>query len=395
MGLTRKGDNWFIDYYAGGRRKREKIGASKKLAERVLAKRKTEIAENRYLDIKKEKNIPFQKLTELYLSYARTNKKSYSNDIHYMKKFIEFFGDRNISGITPLMVEQFKAARKDTISEATINRYLSVLKHMFNKGIEWGLCESNPVKKVKLFKENNSRIRYLEFGEMDRLLDNCADFLKPVILTALNTGMRQGEILNLTTEDVDLKRKIIYIRQSKSGEHRECPINSVLSETFQSLEKNPKTPHIFLDNEGQKLGRFVVRYFFEKAVKQAGIEDFHFHDMRHTFASHLVMAGVDIMTVKELLGHKTLKMTLRYSHLSPNHKSAAVETLGATLRKNMDTFWTLEGGREEKGVSAGIEKSLKNDTIDDNGQVAERLIAPDCKSGVLGTAKVRILPCPF
>jgi integrase len=142
--------------------------------------------------------------------------------------------------------------------------------------------------------------------------------------------MRKGEILGLKWDNVDLKHRFILLDKTKNGDRREIPINDTLRGIFQGIARRLDVPYVFFD---QSTGKAIqdVKRSFSSACRRAGIRDFHFHDMRHTFASHLVMAGIDITTVKELLGHKTLTMTLRYAHLAPSHKVNAVDILDSTL----------------------------------------------------------------
>lgn len=345
MGVYLKNGNWFIDYRVNGRRKREKIGPNKTLAETVLKKRKVEIAEGKFLDIKKEQKIKFEDMAQMYLDiHAKPNKKSCHSDEDLIKTLSRFFAGKYLYEITPMAVEQFKAERAKEVSPATVNRALACLKCMFNKAIEWSKAEVNPVKKVKLFKENNIRVRYLEKEEIKRLIDNASAHLKPILIVALNTGLRKGEILNLKWTDLDFKNNIIYIRESKSGERREVPMNMLVRRTLIAVRKHPDSPYVFCNANGENYAN--VRKSFFTACKKSSIINFRFHDLRHTFASHLVMGGVDLNTVRELLGHKSLEMTLRYSHLSPDHKQRAV----ANLSRQMDTFWTPERNKETEEV---------------------------------------------
>lgn len=336
MGIKKRGEDYWIDYYAFGKRKRQKIGPSKVLAENILRKRKLEIVENRYLDVKKNEKVKFEDFGKTYLElHSKPNKKSWKkSDVNSLKRLSSFFGDRYLYAITPMLVEKYKISRSRGVSPATVNRELACLKHMFNKAIEWGKTENNPVRKVKLFKENNKRLRYLEKEEIKKLLDSCSDHLKPIVTVALFTGMRRGEILNLKWHDIDFQRGIIYILDSKNNEKREIPMNEVVKKTLVGVRKHPDSSYIFCNKDGRPYGD--VKRSFLTALKKAGILDFRFHDLRHTFASQLVMAGVDLNTVRELMGHKSLEMTLRYSHLSPDHKRRAVDILS----KQMDTIWT-------------------------------------------------------
>lgn len=354
-GVTRKGDNYFIDYRVNGKRKREKIGPSKKLAEDVLRKRKVEIAENKFLDVNKEQRIKFKDFAHTYLeTHAKPNKRSWqTTDRHYLKRLVPFFGEKYLYEINPMMIERFKAERKAEVSVASVNRELALLKCMFNKAIDWNMTKENPVRKVKLFKENNWRTRYLEKEELVRLLRNSSFILRAIITVAVNTGMRKGEIMWLKWSNVDIGRSYITLHQTKNGEKRFVPMNKAVRETLIAVRKHPESAYIFAGKDGEP---FNFRKSFETAIGKSGILSFRFHDLRHTFASHLVMAGVDLNTVRELLGHKSIAMTQRYSHLSPDHKARAVEILAA----KMDTFWTLEPKEAQSSKVSGTVSHLES-----------------------------------
>jgi integrase len=222
------------------------------------------------------------------------------------------------------------------------------------------------VRKVKLLKEDK-RLRYLNVDESRTLVDACEGYLKDIVVTALNSGMRRGEILGLKWDRVDLKHGFILLDKTKNGERREIPINNTLRGVLQGITRRLDIPYVFFDPATGK--HFLdVKRSFSTALKKVetlkcpdcryqgmrvkskehagncpecgsalavikGIEDFHFHDLQHTFASHLVMAGVDLTTVSRLLGHKDIKMTLRYSHLAPAHMTRAVDILDKTLNE--------------------------------------------------------------
>lgn len=335
MGKYQKGEDWYIDYYVHGRRKREKIGPSKTLAETVLKKRKVEIAEGKFLDIRKEYRVKFEEITSMYLElHAKPNKKSWHSDEDTIRLLKKYFGGRYLSEITPLLVDKFKMERAKKVSPATVNRNLACLKCMFNKAIQWGKATDNPVRQIKLFKEDNKRTRYLEKEEIVRLLAKCRGNLKAIVTVAINTGMRKGEILNLKWHDCDFRHNIIYLYNTKNGEKREVPMNEQVKITLIRVRKHPQSSYIFCNKKGEPY-KDIKKSFFT-ALEKSAILNFHFHDLRHTFASHLVMSGVDLNTIRELMGHKSLEMTLRYSHLSPDHKQRAVAVLG----QRMDTIWT-------------------------------------------------------
>lgn len=325
MGVFKKGNDWYIDYHVNGRRKREKVGPSKRLAESVLAKRKVEIAEGKFLDIERKLKVRFEDFAKEYMEYSKANKRSWKRDVVSLKNLLPVFGDKYLAEITPLMVEQYKNRRRDQVTPATVNREMALLKNMFNKAIQWGKAAENLVAKVKLFKEDKGRLRLLTEEELERLLEVAPPHLQPILVVALNTGLRKSEILNLKWDDVDFQQERILVADAKNREWREIPMNLAVFKALVSIERHPESPYVFCKPNGQPYGN--VRKSFEKALRIAGIENFRFHDLRHTFASHLVMAGVDLMTVKELLGHKSLEMTMRYSHLSPAHKRKAVDLL--------------------------------------------------------------------
>ena len=334
MGVYKRGTTWYIDYYAGYKRRREKIGPSKRQAETVLKKRMVQVAENRFLEVEKCEKIRFEEMTELYLeNYSKPNKKSSRRDVTSINNLEPFFAGKYLHEITPLDMEKYKRRRRGKVSNATVNREVACLKHIFTKAIEWGIVQKNPGKKVKLLQERNTRLRYLDEKEIRRLYDACAEHLKPIVIVALNTGMRKEEILSLKWKDLDYRSRTISILDTKNGESRELPMNDIVYRALLDIGKKTGGPWVFCKKNGERYGN--VRKAFGGARKRAGIVDFRFHDLRHTFASHLVMAGVDLRTVQELLGHKSFEMTLRYAHLSPEHKKAALDVLG----KKMGPIW--------------------------------------------------------
>ena len=169
---------------------------------------------------------------------------------------------------------------------------------------------------------------------VSRLLKHAEEPYRTLFLTAILTGMRRGEILGLKWSDIDFKRDIMTLHDTKNGERREVYMNEQVKTAFIRTPKNPTSPYVFCGSNGKPCRD--IRKSFWTALRISDIKDFHFHDLRHTFASQLVMSGVDLNTVRELLGHKSMQMTLRYSHLSPNHKQNAVDVLS----KKMDTIWT-------------------------------------------------------
>ncbi|MDD4363432.1 MAG: site-specific integrase, partial [Atribacterota bacterium] len=241
----------------------------------------------------------------------------------------------------PQMIEEYKTKRLQVgVSPATVNRELSCLRHLFNKAIEWGYLIKNPMQSVKLLKEPPGRTRYLRTEEIERLLDvidtfseDIRSYLKPIVLIALNTGLRKREILQLRWKDIYFEKRKITVSVTKTNEVRVIPMNETIYRELKEMSQKNDSEYLFCNKKSEPFGN--VRKSFDRALKLAGIEDFRFHDLRHTFASHLVMNGCDIRTVQRLMGHKDIKMTMRYSHLSRSHLQDAVSKL--------DMSWTPKG----------------------------------------------------
>jgi len=324
--LFKKRENWYIDYCVKGRRKRKMIGPSKRLAESVLRKTEVEIAENKYLDMKREVKIKFKDFSDRYLEdHAKPNKRSWKTaDVNYLKRLVPFFGAKYLFEIDSFMVEKYKTLRKAEVSVASVNRELALLKCMFNRAIDWGVTTDNPVRKVKFFKENNCRLEYLNKEQIHQLLSHCHGMLKYIVVMAINTGMRKGELQNLKWDDVDFHKGHIVIRYTKNGEQRFLPMNQIVVRMLSEMKSMAKSAYIFCGEEGTP---YNFRKSFATALKKSGIFGFRFHDLRHTFASHLRMAGLELSAIGEFLGHKSLEMTKRYAHLSPDFKARSIELL--------------------------------------------------------------------
>ncbi|MDD5529931.1 MAG: tyrosine-type recombinase/integrase [bacterium] len=315
---------WYVDYYHKGKRRTRAISKSKRIAELVLKDIEVKIAKEEHLGIQETGKTLFSSFAEKYLDYSKANKMPLSSrrDIINLKHLTDYFKNYYLHELKPEIIEKYKAERLEKVEPASVNRELATLKHLYTKAIEWGYNIENPAKRVKLLREPSGRIRYLEKDEIKRLLDTCASHIKPIVVVALNTGMRRGEILNLKWQDISLKNRTIAIRNSKSHEARTLPMND---DVFDALKKIPKNGEFVFMWNGNKIAD--IKNAFNNAVKRANIKNFHFHDLRHTFASYLAMDGFNLMTIQKLLGHKDIKMTMRYSHLSESNLKDAVQRL--------------------------------------------------------------------
>jgi len=332
----KRGGTWWITYYVGTRQRKERVGkdgeVTKTDAKKALRSRMGDIVQGHFDVAKTEKQPTLREFAKDYMAWSKQNKKSWDSDEYRLRyHLLPFFGDYPLNEITPWIIEKYRSKRNQTkAKKATINREIGTLKAVFNKAILWGKTRENPVRKIKLYQENNTIVRYLTKTEASRLIASCEPFLRSIVLLALNTGMRKGEIFKLQWRDVNLKRGIITIRDGKDGRDAHIPMSENVKALFSSLPRFDDNPHVF---PGMKPDAPLnnVTNSWRTARKKAGIKDFRFHDLRHTFASWLVMDGIDIYTVKDLLRHKSIEMTMRYTHLAPEHKQAAVNRLGGII----------------------------------------------------------------
>ena len=356
MAIFQRENIWYVDYTVGKgkhrRRVRQAIGNRKTDAIAYLGKIHGAKRENKLFDMKKEYNYTFNDLLERYKE-AYKGQSSYKTKACYFPVLKKFFAGRLLSEITLYDLEKFRNKRKATRiisktkkttdvgkirkstlkpqkerSYASVNRTLSSLRHMFSKAVEWDMMEKSPFINAKnlFYKENNMRLRFLTEDEEERLLFYCIEYLQAIVITALNTGMRKGEVLSLKWTQI--RNGFIYLTKTKSREPRQTPINKTLRALFKSLPRHIRSDYVFCDKEGRP--HKDVKRSFPTALKKSCIEDFRFHDLRHSFASRLVMKGAGLKAAQELLGCKSIKMTMRYSHLSEDFKKAAVELLDRT-----------------------------------------------------------------
>jgi integrase len=352
-GLYKRGNVWWCCYKSlSGKIVRQTTEMnSYDDAVEFLNKRKAEIRAGKNPGTKKIKQYLFSELAAEYLKFCERQKSFHSKQI-MIKQLDAVFKGIPLRFINSLMLEKFQTDRIQKGNKAaTVNRLVACLKHMFTKATEWEMVEEESLKrvrKVKLLRENNSRLRFLSKEECQNLINACDQHIRPIVIIALNSGMRKSEILNLTWNQVDLKHGFIMLERTKNGERREIPINMSLRNALENLPRRLDGGYIFVNQKKGKPFR-DIRKSFPSALKKVGIEDFRFHDLRHTFASQLVMAGVDITTIKELLGHKSLAMTMRYSHLSPSHKARAVELLDTVLSEKTELDMTDKEGSSQIG----------------------------------------------
>ena len=325
MGIYQRGQKYYIDYRFQGRRIRECAGFDRDMAEKALVARKGEIVQERF-QLAKMKHIRFDIFAKQYMDCAKTDKRSWERDERLLKKLTPFFGDRVLNDISPFLIESYKKKRLEEVKPATVNREIALLKHMYNLAIRWRKASHNPMMDVRLLREEPFQERVLSPEEITKILAACTEYSRPVVLAAIHTGMRLGEILSLRWRQVDLKQRVITLTHTKNGRLRKVPINDTLFETLKALKEKNGSEFVYTYNRtGKPVQKFQTAWL--AALRRAGVPRCRFHDLRHTFASHLVAAGVDLVTVKELLGHSNIITTMRYAHSAPEQKKQAVAVL--------------------------------------------------------------------
>lgn len=363
--VNKQGITWQIDYYDPQGKRVMKCFPKRADGEAYLGKVLAAKKEGRYhdvFDLKKETFTTFNELADKYVENFKTQKSFAGFKSHVIRELRKIFGDRRLSQITYFDLESWRNQRRGACTrsgkpraDASVNRDLAILGHMLSKATEWGLLESSPFKKGKSlrFKENNHRLRFLKEAEIAPLLGACTHHLRPIVETALLSGMRRGELLSLKWEQI--RNGFIYLTETKSGKPRQIPINDRLQKVFKEVRRGNqlKSPYVFCDSRGKRF--YEVKRSYASACRRAGIEDFRFHDQRHTFASHLVMKGAGLKAVQELLGHADLKMTMRYAHLSQEHLKDSVNLLNdLSCGKEKVNI----GSKPERGGNLPIANSL-------------------------------------
>jgi site-specific recombinase XerD len=332
---------WIRYQDADGRERKEKVGSLRNAGKLV---------ENRRTDARRGLKLPetlrarpatFGEIAKTALEYSKANKRSYRNDIYRMAMLVEKFGTWKAEAIKPRDIENWLASQTQW-KVSTKNRTLALMKLAFRLAEKNETIKTNPARLVQQKDENNKRVRYV--NQYDPLPTE-EEYLKPYTTEetrvraviakrfpahmadfdlAIHTGMRSSEQYGLEWTSVNFERRLLTIPRSKHGEERHIQLNAAAISTLKSLLPNMERSNFVFR------GVQNSRYWFEKRViPEAGIRDFHWHDLRHTFASRLAMVGVDIRTIQELMGHKNITTTMRYAHLTPAHLQSAVERLDA------------------------------------------------------------------
>jgi integrase len=256
-------------------------------------------------------------------------------------------GQVRLAKIRRVDVNQYATARSAKVAPGSVVKELNVLKHLLNLALEWELIPFNPAQNVKLPRVPAGRIRYLQPGELRTVLEACPEWLRPIAGLLAVTGMRRSEALNLRWLDIDRTGRRILLPQTKNGDGRIVYLNQLACVILDSLCAGAPTDRVFSVTNDVTPNN--VSLAFLRACRRVGVEDFRLHDLRHTAASWLRMNGADLQDVAELLGHRDLRMTKRYSHLSPEHLQNAVEALDGVFA-SVKELLLPRGGKETDGL---------------------------------------------
>lgn len=337
--LYKRGQIYQMAYRRNGRWVRQSTGTRwKEEAKCKLADTELRVFRGEELGVREEPVPAFRELTVAYLQREQTRgKRSFIRERIAVEKHLEpFFGSKPVNAITPRMIDDYISSRLARVQNATVNREVGIFRHILNIGIKWGYLKTNPVAGYVKLEEPPGRLRFLTEAELGALFNECDAYLRAVAITLLHTGMRKGEAEALRWEDVDFTRRLITLRASKNNTRRAIPMSETLVAELQRLRRQRLGDMVFYR------GRF--RKALENAIRRAGIKDFRpHHDFRHTWASYMAMAGASLLELMEIGGWKSLKMVMRYAHLSPSHLQGAAARLDAKYAQAATQITTQSG----------------------------------------------------
>jgi len=311
-------------------------------ARKWAQKTEADIREGRYFKTPEAKKHTLAETIDRYsetiLPHKPKTKNAQTAQLQWWKDRI---GDHLLFHVTPALITHCReilaseeTERKIIRSHATVNRYLAVLSHLFTIAVkEWAWADENPFLKVTKMKEPRGRIRFLSDDERQRLLEVCqkseSEYLYLIVMLCLSTGARKMEVLGLQWKDIDLKREKIILYDTKNKEVRSLPLKGRALELMEKHEKVRRSEYVFPSKDGAK--PVDIRTPWETALIKANITDFRFHDLRHSAASYLAMEGATLSEIAAVLGHKTMQMVKRYTHLTESHTANVVDRMNRKM----------------------------------------------------------------
>ncbi|OAQ21031.1 tyrosine-type recombinase/integrase [Thermosulfurimonas dismutans] len=326
----------------GRQRMRSTRTRDKALARRIFNQFKRQWLAGKLVELDRGPKVPFGRFVEEFLRWAESTLKPATSETyrHALKHALEVFGaSRTLDSIRSRDLDALLVhLRQKGLSPVSVNKVFRHLKAAFSKAVEWSYLRENPVKRGNPLRVQRELPRFLSQGEILRLLRAIEDpHFRAFVRFALFSGLRRSELLALTWEHLDLKRGFVRVPLGKGTEERFLPISSRLREVIEDLRALGVKGRLF------PWSRSYVSHRFQRYARKAGLSGVRLHDLRHTFASHLVMAGVDIRTVQKLMGHADIKATMVYAQLSPDHLREAMERLNLGQEPHLRV---IEGGRK-------------------------------------------------
>jgi integrase len=375
MAVRKIRGKWWIDFYYLGIRHREVVGTKRKDAEAALNQIRVMITAGTYVPIEERELVePSSPEQITFSAFSKEEFLPWSQMEHSAKHYtrlesivrvhlVPYFDRRLLSEITTKLIEDYKGQRRRSyscrgrkrqrVSAATVNRELCCVKVVLRKATEWGRLETSPARDVRAFKETNKEPRLIEQEEVARLLQELPDHLRGLIACVVNAGLRRAELFFLRWEDIDWKRAELTVasreeHHTKNYESRRIPMNDALCEELRLHKRDHiivGSPYVFANRNRHGKPYTDIREPLRAAAKRAGIQDdIGLHQLRHAFCSHALMSGIDPRTVQKWMGHKDLKTTLRYAHVSPDHEREAIQKLSYQTEQPEDAAGLVAAG---------------------------------------------------
>lgn len=348
MSLFKRGSVWWSYFYSDGIRHQYSTGTSnRRQAESIEAKLREEVNNRRFQIVQADPDLKFGELAARFIASGSVR----PHHLYHLKFLLPFFSEAPVLRVTKSLTEEFRRQRQagKCIKDATVNRDLSVLRHILYWAVDEQLLTANPLARLKMARERRTRRQVLSVAEEQLLLEAAKDHLRAMIITALDTGMRRGEITSQRWEDIDFSRRLLYVTRSKTpeGEAREIPLTERLLEL---LLQNRKAEGVIIGFRGQPVR--IVKRTWKTALKNAGIRHVRFHDLRHTFNTRLMEAGVLQEIRMALMGHSAgSKVHATYTHIELPAKREAIRKLEAWVNQQ------LQQTKEKDSASTQTDRS--------------------------------------
>ncbi len=331
-----RGQTWWTKIRHDGKKVEKSLGTlNRRLAQAIEAKIRIEIIEGIYFKKQKGNKITVSSLISKYLAeHSKPNKaeKTYQDDIYFSKRILRRFGNQLLSDVRPSHISKFITDRRnDGVGDVTINHELRLLRHAYNLAIgDWELVDESPFTKIKIPSGDVKRVRYLSPDEEKKLMNALPQWLRPIVTIAREAGLRLSNIVYLKWNEVNIFSKMIILERTKNGEPHSVPMTENVLNILKALYMDKENDYVFgFGKDGKPFRHWWISKSFRDTCRRVGVENFRFHDLRHDFCSKLVQRGADLYSVAGLAGHKDIKTTQRYAHLSPEKLRSTIQILNS------------------------------------------------------------------